>query len=158
MLPSRTEVNCWPRVSSVYPVATPFKSAVLTQSCWKGLFDLRKGVTYGKGGKSKLLKIPNFLHLTLVENQKHYTALKRFMHWVASSTKLVRQVSSIYFPVKTNYVSAKPSIQNPKARVVTLWNKPPNLNLDDHVKKTLSKFSFQESNTVRPQMCLQSKC
>ncbi|XP_059243172.1 small ribosomal subunit protein mS35 isoform X2 [Mustela nigripes] len=87
-------------------------------------------------------KIPNFLHLTPVAIKKHCEALKDFCtEWPAALDS--DEKCEKHFPIEvdtTDYVSAGPSIRNPKARVVTLRVKLSSLNLDDHAKKKLIKL------------------
>ncbi|XP_027451397.2 28S ribosomal protein S35, mitochondrial isoform X2 [Zalophus californianus] len=121
-LPPRTEKMSvdqdWP---SVYPVAAPFKPSAVPLPIRMG-YPVKRGVPMAKEGNLELLKIPNFLHLTPVAIKKHCEALKDFCtEWPAaldSDEKCER-----HFPIEidtTDYVSAGPSIRNPKARVVTL--------------------------------------
>ncbi|XP_058937553.1 small ribosomal subunit protein mS35 isoform X1 [Kogia breviceps] len=141
-LPPRTEKMAvdqdWP---SVYPVAAPFKPSAVPLPVRMG-YPVKRGVPMAKEGNLELLKIPNFLHLTPVAIKKHCEALKDFCtEWPAAldSDEKCRK----HFPIEIDtagYVSAGPSIRNPKARVVTLRVKLSSLNLDDHAKKKLIKL------------------
>ncbi|XP_023984868.1 small ribosomal subunit protein mS35 isoform X2 [Physeter macrocephalus] len=121
-LPPRTEKMAvdqdWP---SVYPVAAPFKPSAVPLPVRMG-YPVKRGVPMAKEGNLELLKIPNFLHLTPVAIKKHCEALKDFCtEWPAAldSDEKCRK----HFPIEIDtagYVSAGPSIRNPKARVVTL--------------------------------------
>lgn len=95
-----------------------------------------------KEGNLELLKIPNFLHLTPVAIKRHCEALKDFCtEWPAALDS--DEKCEKHFPIEidtADYVSAGPSIRNPKARVVTLRVKLSSLNLDDHAKKKLIKL------------------
>ncbi|XP_027968998.1 28S ribosomal protein S35, mitochondrial [Eumetopias jubatus] len=122
-LPPRTEKMTvdqdWP---SVYPVAAPFKPSAVPLPIRMG-YPVKRGVPMAKEGNLELLK-SDFC-----------------TEWPAaldSDEKCER-----HFPIEidtTDYVSAGPSIRNPKARVVTLRVKLSSLNLDDHAKKKLIKL------------------
>ncbi|TKC41933.1 hypothetical protein EI555_021585 [Monodon monoceros] len=141
-LPPRTEKMAvdqdWP---SVYPVAAPFKPSAVPLPVRMG-YPVKRGVPMAKEGNLELLKIPNFLHLTPVAIKRHCEALKDFCtEWPAAldSDEKCRK----HFPIEIDtagYVSAGPSVRNPKARVVTLRVKLSSLNLDDHAKKKLIKL------------------
>uniref|UniRef100_A0A8C4LAI8 Mitochondrial ribosomal protein S35 n=1 Tax=Equus asinus TaxID=9793 RepID=A0A8C4LAI8_EQUAS len=102
----------------------------------------KAGCPWTKEGNLELLKIPNFLHLTPVAIKKHCEALKEFCtEWPAALDN--DEKCEKHFPVEietADYVSAGPSVRNPKARVVTLRVKLSSLNLDDHAKKKLIKL------------------
>ncbi|ELK33896.1 28S ribosomal protein S35, mitochondrial [Myotis davidii] len=141
-LPPRTEKMAvdqdWP---SVYPVAAPFKPSAVPLPVRMG-YPVKMGVPMAKEGNLELLKIPNFLHLTPVAIKKHCEALKDFCtEWPAALNS--DEKCEKHFPIEidtADYVSAGPSIRNPKARVVTLRVKLSSLNLDDHAKKKLIKL------------------
>uniref|UniRef100_A0A8C0PGY1 Mitochondrial ribosomal protein S35 n=2 Tax=Canis lupus familiaris TaxID=9615 RepID=A0A8C0PGY1_CANLF len=141
-LPPRTEKMTvdqdWP---SVYPVAAPFKPSAVPLPIRMG-YPVKRGVPMAKEGNLELLKIPNFLHLTPVAIKKHCEALKDFCtEWPAALDS--DEKCEKHFPIEidtADYVSAGPSIRNPKARVVTLRVKLSSLNLDDHAKKKLIKL------------------
>ncbi|GAB5573642.1 28S ribosomal protein S35 [Prionailurus iriomotensis] len=141
-LPPRTEKMTvdldWP---SVYPVAAPFKPSAVPLPVRMG-YPVKRGVPMAKEGNLELLKIPNFLHLTPVAIKKHCEALKDFCtEWPAALDS--DEKCEKHFPIEidtADYVSAGPSIRNPKARVVTLRVKLSSLNLDDHAKKKLIKL------------------
>uniref|UniRef100_A0A8C4Q6P2 Mitochondrial ribosomal protein S35 n=1 Tax=Eptatretus burgeri TaxID=7764 RepID=A0A8C4Q6P2_EPTBU len=84
-------------------------------------------------------QIPNFLHLTPPAIKKHCAALKQFC------TKWPEELDTdekceVHFPIEvqiSDYISAGPSIRNPKSRVVTLNIRLSSLNLDDHARKKL---------------------
>ncbi|XP_036310887.1 28S ribosomal protein S35, mitochondrial isoform X4 [Pipistrellus kuhlii] len=141
-LPPRTEKMAvdqdWP---SVYPVAAPFKPSAVPLPVRMG-YPVKMGVPMAKEGNLELLKIPNFLHLTPVAIKKHCEALKDFCtEWPAALDS--DEKCEKHFPIEidtADYVSAGPSIRNPKARVVTLRVKLSSLNLDDHAKKKLIKL------------------
>ncbi|XP_070351359.1 small ribosomal subunit protein mS35 isoform X2 [Equus asinus] len=121
-LPPRTEKMAvdqdWP---SVYPVAAPFKPSAVPLPVRMG-YPVKSGVPMTKEGNLELLKIPNFLHLTPVAIKKHCEALKEFCtEWPAALDN--DEKCEKHFPVEietADYVSAGPSVRNPKARVVTL--------------------------------------
>ncbi|XP_036310884.1 28S ribosomal protein S35, mitochondrial isoform X2 [Pipistrellus kuhlii] len=121
-LPPRTEKMAvdqdWP---SVYPVAAPFKPSAVPLPVRMG-YPVKMGVPMAKEGNLELLKIPNFLHLTPVAIKKHCEALKDFCtEWPAALDS--DEKCEKHFPIEidtADYVSAGPSIRNPKARVVTL--------------------------------------
>uniref|UniRef100_A0ABI7XJ96 Mitochondrial ribosomal protein S35 n=3 Tax=Felidae TaxID=9681 RepID=A0ABI7XJ96_FELCA len=121
-LPPRTEKMTvdldWP---SVYPVAAPFKPSAVPLPVRMG-YPVKRGVPMAKEGNLELLKIPNFLHLTPVAIKKHCEALKDFCtEWPAALDS--DEKCEKHFPIEidtADYVSAGPSIRNPKARVVTL--------------------------------------
>ncbi|XP_019399795.1 PREDICTED: 28S ribosomal protein S35, mitochondrial [Crocodylus porosus] len=127
--------------SNVYPTAAAFKPSAVPLPIRMG-YPTRRGAPLSKEGNLELIKIPNFLHLTPGAVKKHCAALKDFCtEWPTAldSDEKCEQ----HFPVETDtvdYVSAGPSIRNPKARVVTLRVKLSNLNLDDHAKKKLIKL------------------
>ncbi|XP_077026521.1 small ribosomal subunit protein mS35 isoform X4 [Tamandua tetradactyla] len=142
VLPPRTEKMAvdqdWP---SVYPVAAPFKPSAVPLPVRMG-YPVKRGVPMAKEGNLELLKIPNFLHLTPVAIKKHCEALKDFCtEWPAALDS--DEKCEKYFPIEVDtadYVSAGPSVRNPKARIVTLRVKLSSLNLDDHAKKKLIKL------------------
>ncbi|XP_067387153.1 small ribosomal subunit protein mS35 [Emydura macquarii macquarii] len=127
--------------SSVYPTAAAFNPSSVPLPIRMG-YPVKRGVPLPKEGNLELIKIPNFLHLTPPAIKKHCTALKDFCtEWPAAldSDEKCEQ----HFPIEIetiDYVSAGPSVRNPKARVVTLRIKLSNLNLDDHAKKKLIKL------------------
>ncbi|XP_074839777.1 small ribosomal subunit protein mS35 [Carettochelys insculpta] len=127
--------------SSVYPAAAAFNPASVPLPIRMG-YPMKGGVPPAKEGNLELIKIPNFLHLTPPAIKKHCAALKDFCtEWptVLDSDEKFEQ----HFPIEietVDYVSAGPSVRNPKARVVTLRVKLSNLNLDDHAKKKLIKL------------------
>ncbi|XP_073079646.1 small ribosomal subunit protein mS35 isoform X4 [Manis javanica] len=141
-LPPRTEKMAvdqdWP---SVYPVAAPFKPSAVPLPVRMG-YPVKGGVPMAKEGNLELLKVPNFLHLTPVAIKKHCKALKDFCtEWPAALDS--DEKCEKHFPIEVDtadYVSAGPSIRNPKARVVTLRVKLSSLNLDDHARKKLIKL------------------
>uniref|UniRef100_A0A9L0J9G1 Mitochondrial ribosomal protein S35 n=1 Tax=Equus asinus TaxID=9793 RepID=A0A9L0J9G1_EQUAS len=122
----------------------------------------KAGCPWTKEGNLELLKIPNFLHLTPVAIKKHCEALKgekgfhtahsEEQHYILQYLKFCTEWPAAldndekcekHFPVEietADYVSAGPSVRNPKARVVTLRVKLSSLNLDDHAKKKLIKL------------------
>ncbi|XP_006121866.3 small ribosomal subunit protein mS35 [Pelodiscus sinensis] len=127
--------------SSVYPTAAAFNPSSVPLPIRMG-YPVKRGVPPPKEGNLELIKIPNFLHLTPPAIKKHCAALKDFCtEWptVLDSDEKCEQ----HFPIEidtTDYVSAGPSVRNPKARVVTLTVKLSSLNLDDHAKKKLIKL------------------
>uniref|UniRef100_F7A9P6 Mitochondrial ribosomal protein S35 n=1 Tax=Ornithorhynchus anatinus TaxID=9258 RepID=F7A9P6_ORNAN len=127
--------------SSVYPTAAPFKPSAVPLPIRMG-YPKKKGVPLAKEGNLELLKVPNFLHLTPVAIKKHCEVLKDFCtEWPAALD--TDEKCEEHFPVEietADYVSAGPSLRNPKARVVTLKVKLSKLHLDDHAKKKLIKL------------------
>ncbi|EMP38467.1 28S ribosomal protein S35 [Chelonia mydas] len=127
--------------SNVYPTAAAFNPSSVPLPIRMG-YPVKRGVPPPKGGNLELIKIPNFLHLTPPAIKKHCAALKDFCtEWptVLDSDEKCEQ----HFPIEietVDYVSAGPSVRNPKARVVTLRVKLSKLNLDDHAKKKLIKL------------------
>ncbi|KAH0616369.1 hypothetical protein JD844_027411 [Phrynosoma platyrhinos] len=125
--------------TSVYPAAAAFKPSSVPLPIRMG-YPVKRGVPPTKHGNLEL--IPNFLHLTPVAIRKHCAALKDFCtEWptVLNNEEKCMQ----HFPIEVDtvdYVSAGPSVRNPKARVVTLRIKLSSLNLDDHAKKKLIKL------------------
>ncbi|XP_042326033.1 28S ribosomal protein S35, mitochondrial [Sceloporus undulatus] len=127
--------------TSVYPAAAAFKPSAVPLPIRMG-YPVKRGVPPVKEGNLELVKIPNFLHLTPVAIRKHCAALKDFCtEW---PTLLNNEEKCMqHFPIEVDtvdYVSAGPSVRNPKARVVTLRIKLSSLNLDDHAKKKLIKL------------------
>ncbi|XP_058138964.1 small ribosomal subunit protein mS35 [Dasypus novemcinctus] len=140
--PPRTEKMAvdqdWP---SVYPVAAPFRPSTVPLPVRMG-YPVKRGVPMAKEGNLELLKIPNFLHLTPVAIKKHCEALKDFCTEWPAALKSDEKCEE-HFPIEidtTDYVSAGPSVRNPKARVVTLRVRLSSLKLDDHAKKKLIKL------------------
>ncbi|XP_053243495.1 28S ribosomal protein S35, mitochondrial isoform X1 [Podarcis raffonei] len=127
--------------TSVYPVAAAFKPSCVPLPLRMG-YPVKRGVPPVKEGNLELLKIPNFLHLTPVAIRKHCAALKDFCtEWPADVDNDEKCMQ--HFPIEVDtvdYISAGPSVRNPKARVVTLTVKLSSLNLDDHAKKKLIKL------------------
>ncbi|XP_062990466.1 small ribosomal subunit protein mS35 [Elgaria multicarinata webbii] len=127
--------------TSVYPAAAAFKPSAVPLPIRMG-YPVKRGVPPVKEGNLELLKIPNFLHLTPVAIKKHCAALKEFCtEWPAILDEDENCMQ--HFPIEVDtvdYVSAGPSVRNPKARVVTLRVKLSSLNLDDHAKKKLIKL------------------
>uniref|UniRef100_A0A452I8P2 Small ribosomal subunit protein mS35 mitochondrial conserved domain-containing protein n=1 Tax=Gopherus agassizii TaxID=38772 RepID=A0A452I8P2_9SAUR len=126
---------------NVYPTAAAFNPSSVPLPIRMG-YPVKRGVPPPKEGNLELIKIPNFLHLTPTAIKKHCTALKDFCtEWpaVLDSDEKCEQ----HFPIEietVDYISAGPSVRNPKARVVTLRVKLSKLNLDDHAKKKLIKL------------------
>ncbi|XP_068951007.1 small ribosomal subunit protein mS35 [Petaurus breviceps papuanus] len=126
---------------SVYPAAAPFKPSAVPLPIRMG-YPVEKGVPMAKEGNLELLKIPNFLHLTPVAIKRHCAALKDFCTDWPSALDSDENCEK-HFPIEietANYVSAGPSLYNPKARVVTLKVRLSKLNLDDHAKKKFIKL------------------
>ncbi|XP_054856710.1 28S ribosomal protein S35, mitochondrial [Eublepharis macularius] len=127
--------------TSVYPAACAFKPSSVPLPIRMG-YPVKRGAPPGKEGNLELIKIPNFLHLTPVAIRKHCAALKDFCtEWPAALDNDEKCIQD--FPIgieTTDYVSAGPSVRNPKARVVTLTVKLSSLNLDGHAKKKLIKL------------------
>ncbi|KAJ7329386.1 hypothetical protein JRQ81_015560 [Phrynocephalus forsythii] len=127
--------------TSVYPAAAAFKPSAVPLPVRMG-YPLKKGLPLPKQGNLELVKIPNFLHLTPAAIKKHCAVLKDFCtEWPAALDDDEKCLQ--HFPIEidtVDYVSAGPSIQNAKARVVTLRVKLSSLNLDDHAKKKLIKL------------------
>ncbi|KAJ6668436.1 hypothetical protein lerEdw1_011918 [Lerista edwardsae] len=127
--------------TSVYPAAAAFKPSAVPLPVRMG-YPVKRGVPPVKEGNLELLKIPNFLHLTPVAIRKHCAALKDFCtEWPSALDNDEKCLH--HFPIEIDtmdYVSAGPSVRNPKARVVTLRVKLSSLNLDDHAKKKLIKL------------------
>ncbi|XP_048371760.1 28S ribosomal protein S35, mitochondrial [Sphaerodactylus townsendi] len=127
--------------TSVYPAAAAFKPSAVPLPIRMG-YPVKRGVPPPKEGNLELIKIPNFLHLTPVAIRNHCTALKDFCtEWPAALDDDEKRMQ--HFPIEietTDYVSAGPSVRNPKARVVTLRVKLSSLNLDDHAKKKFIKL------------------
>nr|XP_056718668.1 28S ribosomal protein S35, mitochondrial [Euleptes europaea] len=127
--------------TSVYPAAAAFKPSSVPLPIRMG-YPVRSGVPPPKEGNLELIKIPNFLHLTPVAIKNHCAALKDFCtEWPAALDNDEKCMQ--HFPIEietTDYVSAGPSVRNPKARVVTLKVKLSSLNLDDHAKKKFIKL------------------
>ncbi|XP_040611142.1 28S ribosomal protein S35, mitochondrial-like [Mesocricetus auratus] len=129
----------WP---SVYPVAAPFKPSAAPMPVLMG-YPVKKGVPMAKEGNRKLLKIPNFLHLTPLGIKRHREALDDFCpEWTAARD--CDEECEKHFPTEidaADSASSGPSIRNPKARVVTLRVKLSSLNLDSHGKKKRIKLA-----------------
>ncbi|KAL8194494.1 UNVERIFIED_CONTAM: 28S ribosomal protein S35, mitochondrial [Gekko kuhli] len=127
--------------TSVYPAAAAFKPSSVPLPIRMG-YPVKRGVPPVKEGNLELIKIPNFLHLTPVAIRKHCAVLKDFCtEWPAVLNNDEKCMQ--HFPIETettDYVSAGPSVRNPKARVVTLRVKLSSLNLDDHAKKKFIKL------------------
>ncbi|XP_077786957.1 small ribosomal subunit protein mS35 isoform X3 [Podarcis muralis] len=107
--------------TSVYPVAAAFKPSCVPLPLRMG-YPVKRGVPPVKEGNLELLKIPNFLHLTPVAIRKHCAALKDFCtEWPADVDNDEKCMQ--HFPIEVDtvdYISAGPSVRNPKARMVTL--------------------------------------
>ncbi|XP_076863159.1 small ribosomal subunit protein mS35 isoform X2 [Brachyhypopomus gauderio] len=133
--------------TAVYPTAKPFKANVVPLPVRMG-YPVNSGVPPEKKGNLELIKIPNFLHLTPIAIKKHCDALKPFCtEWPTALDS--DAMCEKHFPVKVqskDYVSAGPSVRNPKARNITLTVKLSSLNLDDHARKKLIKLSGERYN------------
>uniref|UniRef100_A0A8C6Y3F9 Mitochondrial ribosomal protein S35 n=1 Tax=Naja naja TaxID=35670 RepID=A0A8C6Y3F9_NAJNA len=127
--------------TSVYPTAASFKPSAVPLPIRMG-YPVKGGAALAKEGNLELLKIPNFLHLTPVAIKKHCAALKDFCtEWPSALDSDEKCLE--HFPIEigtSDYVSAGPSLRNPKARVVTLKVKLSSLNLDDHARKKFIKL------------------
>ncbi|KAM4675566.1 small ribosomal subunit protein mS35 [Discoglossus pictus] len=127
--------------TSVYPAAAAFKPSSVPLPVRMG-YPVRGGVPPEKTGNLELLKIPNFLHLTPVAIKKHCATLKEFStQWPSALSDDVQCAK--HFPIEfqsVDYVSAGPSVRNPKSRAVTLQVKLSILNLDDHARKKFLKL------------------
>ncbi|CAH2276350.1 28S ribosomal S35, mitochondrial [Pelobates cultripes] len=146
--------------TSVYPTAAAFKPSAVPLPIRMG-YPLKGSVPPEKTGNLELVKIPNFLHLTPVAIKQHCAALREFCtHWPSalSGDELCTQHYPIEFQT-VDYVTAGPSVRNPKARVVTLQVKLSNLNLDDHARKKLIKLvgsrydKDSDTLTIRTDRC-----
>uniref|UniRef100_A0A8D0HQB8 Mitochondrial ribosomal protein S35 n=1 Tax=Sphenodon punctatus TaxID=8508 RepID=A0A8D0HQB8_SPHPU len=127
--------------ANVYPTAAAFKPSSVPLPIRMG-YPASGGVSPPKEGNLELINIPNFLHLTPAAIRKHCAALKDFCtEWPAALDN--DEKCEQHFPVEVetvDYVSAGPTVRNPKARLVNLRIKLSNLNLDDHAKKKLIKL------------------
>ncbi|XP_035379636.1 28S ribosomal protein S35, mitochondrial isoform X2 [Electrophorus electricus] len=133
--------------TAVYPTAKSFKQNAVPLPVRMG-YPVKRGVPPEKKGNLELIKIPNFLHLTPVSIKKHCEALKPFCtEWpnaLDSDAKCEE-----HFPIQVqskDFVSAGPSLRNPKARIITLTVKLSSLNLDDHARKKMIKLSGERYN------------
>ncbi|XP_074081796.1 small ribosomal subunit protein mS35 [Macrotis lagotis] len=139
--PRTTKMTVGQDWMSVYPSSAPFKPSAVPLPIRMG-YPVEKGVPMAKEGNLELLKIPNFLHLTPVAIKNHCAALKDFCTDWPSALDSDEKCEK-HFPIEietANYVSAGPSLYNPKSRVVTLKVKLSKLNLDDHAKKKFIKL------------------
>lgn len=127
--------------SNVYPTAASFRPSAVPLPVRMG-YPKKKAAPPDKVGNLELLKIPNFLHLTPVAIKKHCAVLREFCtQWPAALAS--EDSRTRHFPIElqsVDYVSAGPSLRNPKARAVTLQVKLSSLNLDDHARKKLIKL------------------
>uniref|UniRef100_A0A8C5N1E4 Mitochondrial ribosomal protein S35 n=1 Tax=Leptobrachium leishanense TaxID=445787 RepID=A0A8C5N1E4_9ANUR len=145
---------------NVYPTAAAFKPSAVPLPVRMG-YPLKRSVPPEKTGNLELVKIPNFLHLTPVAIKKHCEALREFCtEWPSALSR--EDICAQHYPIEfqtVDYVSAGPSVRNPKARVVTLQVKLSSLNLDDHSKKKLLKLvgsrydKASDSLTIRTDRC-----
>ncbi|CAN2390991.1 ribosomal protein S35 [Pristimantis euphronides] len=129
-----------------------------------------------KTGNLELLKIPNFLHLTPVARDPEITLVRGISlirctcsagfctPWTAPLAS--EDSCAHHFPISlqsVDYVSAGPSLRNPKARAVTLQVWLSSLNMDDHARKKLRKLVGSRYNaeddvlTLRSDRCLLRK-
>ncbi|KAM4748082.1 small ribosomal subunit protein mS35 [Rhinophrynus dorsalis] len=146
--------------ASVYPTAAAFKPSTVPLPVRMG-YPVKSGVPPDKIGNLELVKIPNFLHLTPVAIKKHCAALREFCtQWPAALSSI--ESCTKHFPIEfqtVDYVSAGPSLRNPKARAVTMQVKLSSLNLDDHSRKKLIKLAGSRYNaetdtlTIRSDRC-----
>ncbi|KAM3927058.1 small ribosomal subunit protein mS35 [Leptodactylus fuscus] len=159
--PPRTEkMSADQEWSSVYPTAASFKPSAVPLPVRMG-YPKKKAAPPDKIGNLELLKIPNFLHLTPAAIKKHCSVLREFCTpWPAALTS--DDLCSQHFPIElqsVDYVSAGPSLRNPKARAVTLQVKLSNLNLDTHARRKLIKLVGARYNpeddvlTIRTDRC-----
>uniref|UniRef100_Q0VFU1 Small ribosomal subunit protein mS35 mitochondrial conserved domain-containing protein n=1 Tax=Xenopus tropicalis TaxID=8364 RepID=Q0VFU1_XENTR len=142
---------------SVYPTAAPFKPSAVPLPVRMG-YPVKRGVPPEKTGNLELIKIPNFLHLTPVAIKNHCAALKEFCtQWPSalSSDELCEKNFPINFQT-LDYVSAGPSLRNPKARVVSMQVKLSSLNLDDHSRKKLIKLAGPRYDSTTDTLTLRS--
>ncbi|XP_077123123.1 small ribosomal subunit protein mS35 isoform X3 [Ranitomeya variabilis] len=127
--------------SSVFPSAASFRPAAVPLPVRMG-YPKKKAAPPDKIGNLELLKIPNFLHLTPAAIRKHCAVLKEFCTpWPAALTS--DDSCSRHFPIQLqsmDYLSAGPSLRNPKARAVTLQVTLSSLNLDTHARRKLIKL------------------
>ncbi|XP_028664040.1 28S ribosomal protein S35, mitochondrial [Erpetoichthys calabaricus] len=133
--------------SSVYPTACSFKPNAVPLPIRMG-YPVKNSIPAEKKGNLELIKIPNFLHLTPLAVKKHCSALKAFCTtWpdvLDSDSKFQK-----HFPIQVeskNFVSSGPSLRNPNARIVTLFVKLKDLNLDHHSEKKLIKLAGERYN------------
>ncbi|CAJ0948314.1 unnamed protein product [Ranitomeya imitator] len=127
--------------SSVFPSAASFRPAAVPLPVRMG-YPKKKAAPPDKIGNLELLKIPNFLHLTPAAIRKHCAVLKEFCTpWPTALTS--DDSCSRHFPIQLqsmDYLSAGPSLRNPKARAVTLQVTLSSLNLDTHAQRKLIKL------------------
>ncbi|KAM4035388.1 small ribosomal subunit protein mS35 [Anomaloglossus baeobatrachus] len=146
--------------SSVYPTAAPFRPSAVPLPVRMG-YPKKKAAPPDKTGNLELLKIPNFLHLTPTAIKKHCAVLRGFCTpWPAALT--TDESCTRHFPIElqsSEYLSAGPSLRNPKARAVTLQVKLSSLNLDTHARRKLLKLVGPRYNpgddilTIRTDRC-----
>ncbi|XP_066523495.1 small ribosomal subunit protein mS35 [Hoplias malabaricus] len=133
--------------TAVYPTAASFKPNAVPLPVRMG-YPVKRGVPPEKKGNLELIKIPNFLHLTPHAIKKHCEALKPFCTgWPAALDS--DDNCEKHFPIQVqskDYVSAGPSLRNPKARIIILTVKLSSLNLDDHARKKMIKLSGERYN------------
>ncbi|KAG8538465.1 hypothetical protein GDO81_022603 [Engystomops pustulosus] len=146
--------------SNVYPTAAPFKPSAVPLPVRMG-YPKKKAAPPDKIGNLELVKIPNFLHLTPAAIKKHCAVLKEFCTpWPAPLA--TDESCAQNFPIElqsVDYVSAGPSLRNPKARAVTLQVKLNSLNLDKHARSKLLKLvgprynAEEDTLTIRTDRC-----
>ncbi|KAK2500947.1 hypothetical protein MC885_015678 [Smutsia gigantea] len=155
-LPPRTEKMAvdqdWP---SVYPVAAPFRPSAVPLPIRMG-YPVKGGVPMAKEGNLELLKERMNINYCFFKNNNALNTMNCLLllsaaincHITDFCTEWPAALDSDekcekHFPIEidtADYVSAGPSIRNPKARVVTLRVKLSSLNLDDHARKKLIKL------------------
>ncbi|KAG9471348.1 hypothetical protein GDO78_015139 [Eleutherodactylus coqui] len=127
--------------SNVYPTASSFRPSSVPLPVRMG-YPKKRAAPPDKIGNLELVKIPNFLHLTPLAIKKHCAILREFCTpWPAALVD--RDSCTRHFPIELqsmDYVSAGPSLCNPKARAVTLQVKLSSLNLDAHAREKLLKL------------------
>ncbi|XP_041443920.1 28S ribosomal protein S35, mitochondrial isoform X3 [Xenopus laevis] len=142
---------------NVYPTAAPFKPSAVPLPVRMG-YPVKRGVPPEKTGNLELVKIPNFLHLMPVAIRNHCAALKEFCtQWPSALSS--DELSEKHFPIEfqtVDYVSAGPSLRNPKARVVSMQVKLSSLNLDDHSRKKFIKLAGSRYNAANDTLTLRS--
>ena len=130
----------WP---SVWPAARTFHPAVVPLPVHMGFIERKdRYAPPGKWANAELMKIPNFLHLTPPAVKAHCQAIKKFCTpWPKELEN--DQDCERHFPLEvvfTDFVSATPSIRDPRSRLVKMIFRVQSLPMDHHARDKIKRL------------------
>ncbi|CAH8603964.1 unnamed protein product [Heterobilharzia americana] len=131
--------NIWPAAATFHHSVIPFN---VRQGHCKNLVE-NKGIPPGKYANVELMKIPNFLHLTVPHIKKHCDSLRKYCTVWPSGLDSDEKIEK-YYPLEVvshSYVFTSTNIRDPRSRMVTLQIRLSSLSLDEHAKRKLLRLA-----------------